>query len=219
MSTSSRSENLTPDTKHRKDMNEELAFTLRNDLAGAVNLMAHPLAGAVACSALGLGMASHAMGIWMGAVAGAAQASQRLFVSLDDEATEDAEAFVSKEKSASTQVRAATKTLMADVRSVARDMSEAAASLTGAQKLGVKARQPQALARPATPDDLKRISGVGPKLEQVLNGLGVWTYEQIAGWNPTEIAWVEDYLSFKGRVERDGWAEQAARLLTEKTTH
>jgi predicted flap endonuclease-1-like 5' DNA nuclease len=30
---------------------------------------------------------------------------------------------------------------------------------------------------------------------------------------------VEDYLAFKGRIGRDGWAEQAARLATEKTTH
>lgn len=219
MSTSSRSERFIPDAKHRKDMNEELAFTLRDDLAGAVNLMVHPMAGAAACSALGLGMASHAMGIWMGAVAGAAQATQRFFVSQDDEAMEDVDAFVPREKSATTQARAATKTLMADVRSMVRDVSEATAGLTGAEKSGMKARQPQALVRPARPDDLKRISGIGPKLEQVLNVLGIWTYEQIVAWDAAEIAWVEDYLSFKGRIGRDGWAEQAARLIAEKTTH
>lgn len=200
-------------------MNEDLAFTLRDDVAGAVNLMVHPVASAAACSALGFGMASHAMGLWMGAVAGAAQATQRFFVSLDDEATEDVAAFVPREKSATTQARAATKTLMADVRSVVRDVNQATAGLTGAEKPRVKARQPQALVRPATPDDLKRISGIGPKLEQVLNVLGVWTYEQIAAWDAAEIAWVEDYLSFKGRIGRDGWAEQAARLAAEKTTH
>lgn len=219
MSTSSRAGKFTPDAKHRKDMNEELAFTLRDDFAGAVNLMVHPVASAAACSALGLGMASHAMGVWMGAVAGAAQASQRFFNSLDDEVAEDIEAIVPEGKSATTQARAATKTLMADVRSVARDVSEATAGLAGAEKPDVKARQPQALVRPAAPDDLKRISGVGPKLEQVLNGLGVWTYKQILSWDAAEIAWVEDYLSFKGRIGRDGWVKQAARLVAEKTTH
>ncbi len=43
--------------------------------------------------------------------------------------------------------------------------------------------QPKAMEKPASPDDLKAISGIGPKLETVLNGLGIWTYEQIAGWS------------------------------------
>ncbi|MGB3389668.1 MAG: NADH-ubiquinone dehydrogenase [Pseudaminobacter sp.] len=200
-------------------MNEELAFTLRDDFGGAVNLMVHPVASAAACSALGLGMASHAMGVWMGAVAGVAQASQRFFIALDEEGAEDMEAIVPDEKSATTQARAATRTLMADVCSVVRNVSEATPGLTGAEKPAVKAKQPQALDRPASPDDLKRISGIGPKLEQVLNGLGIWTYGQVAGWDAAEILWVEDYLSFKGRIERDGWTEQAARLTAEKTTH
>jgi len=73
-------------------------------------------------------------------------------------------------------------------------------------------RRPVEIEKPETPDDLKRISGVGPKLEQVLNGLGVWTFAQIAGWQPEEAAWVDDYLQFGGRVERDGWISQAGML-------
>ncbi|MCY0095323.1 hypothetical protein [Hoeflea ulvae] len=73
-------------------------------------------------------------------------------------------------------------------------------------------RRPVEMAKPETPDDLKVISGVGPKLEQVLNGLGVWTYAQIAEWQPEEVAWVEDYLQFKGRIGRDDWISQASRL-------
>lgn len=72
--------------------------------------------------------------------------------------------------------------------------------------------RPAEMARPERPDDLKRISGIGPKLEQVLNGLGVWTFAQIAGWTDSEVAWVDDYLQFKGRIARDTWQEQAARL-------
>ena len=72
--------------------------------------------------------------------------------------------------------------------------------------------KPKPLAKPDSPDDLKLISGVGPKLEGVLNSLGIWTYEQIAGWTPYEIAWVDDYLQFKGRIERDDWVAQAAEL-------
>ncbi|WP_417434282.1 hypothetical protein [Hoeflea sp.] len=87
-----------------------------------------------------------------------------------------------------------------------------------AQAVPVKALEPEDLRRPAeiekpeAPDDLKLISGIGPKLEQVLNGLGIWTFEQIAAWQPEEAAWVDDYLQFGGRVERDGWISQAGTL-------
>jgi NADH-quinone oxidoreductase subunit E len=72
--------------------------------------------------------------------------------------------------------------------------------------------RPKAIDRPEKPDDLKLISGVGPKLEQVLNGLGVWTFAQIAGWTAEEVAWVDDYLAFAGRIGRDDWLKQAAEL-------
>ena len=65
---------------------------------------------------------------------------------------------------------------------------------------------------PAQVDDLKLISGVGPKLEGLLHELGVYTFEQIARWGPGEIKWVDDHLKFKGRIVRDKWVEQAAAL-------
>ena len=61
-------------------------------------------------------------------------------------------------------------------------------------------------------DDLKRISGVGPKLEQTLNELGIWHFDQVAKWGPAEIAWVDARLRFKGRIERDDWMSQARTL-------
>ncbi|MGI9349958.1 MAG: NADH-quinone oxidoreductase subunit NuoE [Rhizobiaceae bacterium] len=63
-----------------------------------------------------------------------------------------------------------------------------------------------------TADDLKLISGVGPKLEQTLNKLGFWHYSQIAEWTKSDIAVVDDELSFKGRIERDDWIRQAKAL-------
>lgn len=72
--------------------------------------------------------------------------------------------------------------------------------------------KPKALAKPAKADDLKLISGVGPKLESVLNGLGIWTFAQIAAWTPAEVAWVDDFLQFKGRIDRDSWLAQAKTL-------
>lgn len=62
-------------------------------------------------------------------------------------------------------------------------------------------------------DDLKRIKGIGPKLEQLVNRLGFYHFDQIAAWTPAEVAWVDDNLEgFKGRVTRDGWVEQARVL-------
>ena len=58
-------------------------------------------------------------------------------------------------------------------------------------------------------DDLKKISGVGPKLEGLLHENGVFHFWQIAEWGPTEIEYMDDKLSFKGRIERDNWIEQA----------
>ena len=61
-------------------------------------------------------------------------------------------------------------------------------------------------------DDLKKISGVGPVLEKKLNGLGITTYAQIAAFTADDIAKVDEALSFKGRIERDNWLQQAADL-------
>jgi len=61
-------------------------------------------------------------------------------------------------------------------------------------------------------DDLKLISGVGPKLEKTLNDLGFWHFSQIAKWTKKDIAIVDDELSFKGRIERDDWVRQAKAL-------
>jgi NADH-quinone oxidoreductase subunit E len=70
-------------------------------------------------------------------------------------------------------------------------------------------------ARDGKPDDLKRISGVGPKLEGLLNEMGFYHFDQIAAWTPAEVAWVDARLKFKGRIERDDWIAQATALAAE----
>ena len=67
-------------------------------------------------------------------------------------------------------------------------------------------------ARGGKGDDLKRIKGIGPKLEGQLHELGVFHFDQIAAWTEAEIAWVDDQLSFKGRITRDDWVQQARAL-------
>jgi len=66
---------------------------------------------------------------------------------------------------------------------------------------------------PAETDDLKKITGVGPKLEETLNGLGIYQFAQVASWTNDEVMWVDDNLSFKGRIERDDWIGQATELM------
>jgi large subunit ribosomal protein L21 len=60
-----------------------------------------------------------------------------------------------------------------------------------------------------TPDDLTRIVGVGPGLQRKMNAVGVFHFRQIAAWGPDEIAWMNDKLTFKGRIQRDKWIAQA----------
>ena len=62
------------------------------------------------------------------------------------------------------------------------------------------------------PDDLQRIKGVGPVNEKRLHELGVYHFDQIAAWVRNEIRWVATYLSFPGRIDREQWVAQAARL-------
>jgi predicted flap endonuclease-1-like 5' DNA nuclease len=73
--------------------------------------------------------------------------------------------------------------------------------------------QPAALSGPiGAADDLKQINGVGPVLEGKLNNLGIYHFWQIARWTDAEVAWVDGFLNFKGRIGRDNWISQAVKL-------
>ena len=64
-------------------------------------------------------------------------------------------------------------------------------------------------------DDLKKLSGVGPALEKKLLAAGITTFAQIAAWTEADIADFDEKLSFKGRIEREGWVEQAKAFAAE----
>ena len=66
---------------------------------------------------------------------------------------------------------------------------------------------------PSEKDDLKKITGVGPKLEEAMNKLGIYQFAQVASWTNDEIMWVDDSLSVKGRIERDDWVGQVSELI------
>ncbi|MBL0372831.1 hypothetical protein JJB09_12405 [Rhizobium sp. KVB221] len=62
-------------------------------------------------------------------------------------------------------------------------------------------------------DDLKRISGVGPKLEKMLKSMGVNSFAAIANWDDAEMRRIDEMLGLDNRVIRDNWAGQAKALL------
>ncbi len=68
----------------------------------------------------------------------------------------------------------------------------------------------------AQADDLKRIKGIGPRLEQLLHENGITRYEQVAALDDAAIAELDDKLRFRGRIQRDDWVGQARALLNER---
>lgn len=65
-------------------------------------------------------------------------------------------------------------------------------------------------------DELKRIKGIGPKLEKQLNELGYYHYAQLAAWTPAQVEWIDAQAgTLSGRASRDGWVEQARALAAE----
>lgn len=79
-----------------------------------------------------------------------------------------------------------------------------------------KSAGPELLKKPragSKADDLKLIWGVGPAFEKLLNKVGVWHFDQIAGWNAADIKHVDALLKgFHGRIARDEWVKQAKKL-------
>ena len=82
----------------------------------------------------------------------------------------------------------------------------------------VQGTPPAALASPeGEPDDLKRISGIGPGIEKTLHELGIYHFRQIAQFTPDHVAWIDQRLRFRGRIEREDWVGQARRLAAGET--
>ena len=197
----------------------QFGMSVEDEVAGAANLLAHPFGGAAALAAIGFGMAGQAMGFWMGSVAGASEMALRLSTLRLGQGTE------SPSQDATAQVREAIRTMMdqrADVAEKAAPLQapaaatvkerKAKASKPSAVAAAIVATQPVAMDRPGRLEDLKAISGVGPKLEQVLNGLGIWTYAQVAALAEAEVMWLDGHLGVSGRIVRDDWIGQAAKL-------
>ncbi|MGI9317533.1 MAG: 50S ribosomal protein L21 [bacterium] len=64
-------------------------------------------------------------------------------------------------------------------------------------------------------DNLTEINGIGPVIEEKLHGLGITTFKQIAELEQARIDEINEQLSFKGRIEREEWVEQAQKLIAQ----
>lgn len=74
--------------------------------------------------------------------------------------------------------------------------------------------RPQGLSEAkGSPDDLKRVRGIGPKIEKTLNRLGIFHYYQIAALSRENILWLNNHLHFPGRIEREAWVKQTRELV------
>ncbi len=62
------------------------------------------------------------------------------------------------------------------------------------------------------PDDLMKLSGMGPELVQKLNDGGLFHFWQFAAMAPSDVTKVDHDLKLAGRIERDGWVAQAREL-------
>lgn len=99
------------------------------------------------------------------------------------------------------------------VSEAAREAARLAADLEAPV---VSPSRPERLDAPrgGTADNLRRIKGIGPKLEEALQKLGYYHFDQIAAWTPEEIAWVDANLEdFRGRATRDDWVGQSRVLM------
>ena len=116
-------------------------------------------------------------------------------------------------------VKAAIGAGSAPATAVAAAPAKAAPKKAEAKKAAPKAAAKKAAPKktaettaPAAADDLKKLSGVGPALEKKLLAGGVTTFAQIAAWTDADVADMDEKLSFKGRIQREGWIAQAAEL-------
>jgi len=73
-------------------------------------------------------------------------------------------------------------------------------------------------AREGGKDNLQLIKGVGKVLEGVLNDTGIYHFDQIGNLSDEEVAWLDNSISFPGRIKRENWIEQAKQLAAGETT-
>jgi len=154
-------------------------------------LMAHPAAAVAAATALGFGLSSHIAGMMFGAMQGAASTLKKSVAASD-------QAEISKPAPVARPQKAA--------------LRKAPVSAGETRKPRGSVKGAAAPAAGLANDDLKRISGIGPKLEQVLNGRGIFRFADIAALSKADVERLDSELGLAGRGVRDDWIGQAKAL-------
>ena len=158
-----------------------------------------------ATTAIGFGIAGQMAGAMLGVMQSAAERTKAM---LDEAAELAAKAETEGRTAAPVKARPELQ-VVPKVEPEMKVAREKSATPRTAEARPVR-RAPAAKAAKA--DDLKAISGIGPKLEQVLNGMGLRRYADIAALTDADAARIEAELGFSGRIARDGWVEQARTL-------
>lgn len=176
-------------------------------------LMTHPAAAIAAATAIGLGLSSQMAGAFLGAVQGAVETAQRLTSALENQNAK-AEAAVSSTEVNSGDVEAKAQRPKPAVSQKVKPVRRAVSAKAKAAEITAPASSAAAprARKSAKADDLKMISGIGPKLQQVLNGRGIRTFLDIASWTDVDVVRLDDELGFNGRIARDDWVGQAKAL-------
>lgn len=205
---------------------------------------AHPAAAFAAAATIGFGFSTQMAGAFLGALQSAVETSQRFSALLEKQMAEGQGAAAKAEPVAKDVKPVVVRTETAKVvplkpvlRAVEEPVVEAKAEPVAKPVLKEKVKPvvtakatpkakeekpvvatPVKAVRRTKADDLKRIDGIGPKLEQVLNGKGVSRFADIAGWSEDDIKRFDTELGVEGRIGRDDWIGQAKALAGTKTT-
>jgi NADH-quinone oxidoreductase subunit E len=181
-------------------------------------LMQQQAAAMAAATAIGLSVTSHIAGVMFGAMQGMTGTAQKAATATEETpVAETAEPVASAAEAPDVTPTIKTETpVKAPVKSKPVKSEPVTSEPVGAAS--VKADKPQRQKAAASivetqADDLKKISGIGPKLEQVLNGMGVRRYADVASWSDKDVKRFDEQLGFGGRIARDGWVEQAKTLM------
>jgi len=162
-------------------------------------VMVNPAAAMAAATAIGFGFSTQMAGAFFGALQGALDATSKLAAVLDETPPDEGKPQVEIRPE---NVRPAP---------ARKAVEKVKLSVVPAEPVAKPAAKPASRARKA--DDLKQISGIGPKIEQVLNSKDIRSFAVIADWSDEDAGRIDAELGFDGRIARDGWVDQAKALV------
>jgi NADH-quinone oxidoreductase subunit E len=168
-----------------------------------------PTAALAAATIIGFGLSTQVAGAFFGALQGAMDVANRF-------AAEQAEAAADEAKppNDAAPVEATKQTKDAAPAAETLRVDGKASTVTPDTATTVKGKSKRNVKKTIEPSDLKRISGIGPKLEQLLNGLGIRSAAQISAWTQDEVERIDAALGVDGRIARDNWVAQAKKLAS-----